>query len=75
MHMPYTTNPKMPLVRMEAVRLVKYRDWSARKAACHLGYAQGTIVQWYKKDPTGGWQRIPHNHHGLIITQRNYHRK
>src|SRR5229473_3564008 len=57
--MPYTTNPHMPKVRMQAVRLVKYRGWSTRKVALHTGYSQSVIVKWCAKDPTGGWHRIP----------------
>lgn len=57
--MAYTTNPSMPRVRMEAVRLVKYRGWSTRQVARHLGYSQSVIVKWCQKDPTGGWRRIP----------------
>ena len=59
MYMPYTTNPQMPKVRMEAVRLVKYRGWSTRKVARHTGFSQSVIVKWCKKDPSGGWYRIP----------------
>jgi transposase InsO family protein len=58
MYMPYTTYQKMPQIRMEAVRLVKYRGWSTRKVARHLGYTHSAIVKWCKKDPTGGWRRI-----------------
>lgn len=57
--MAYTTNEHMPRIRMEAVRLVKYRGWSTRQVARYTGYSQGVIVKWCKKDPTGGWQRIP----------------
>lgn len=57
--MAYTTNPKLPKLRMEAVRLVKYRGWSTREVARYTGYNQSTITRWCKKDPTGGWQRIP----------------
>lgn len=58
----------MPKLRMEAVRLVKYRGWSTRKVARYTGYNQSAIVKWCKKDPTGGWHRIPTqssrpNHH------------
>src|SRR3989344_6898656 len=64
----YTTNPKMPKLRMEAVRLVKYRGWSTRKVARYTGFNQSAIVKWCQKDPTGGWHRIPTesskpNHH------------
>lgn len=59
MYMPYTTNPHMPKVRMEAVRLVKYRKWSIRKVARYIGVEPSTISRWCKKDPSGGWYRIP----------------
>lgn len=55
----YTINPHMPKLRMEAVRLVKYRGWSTRQVARHTGFNQSAIVKWCKKDPTGGWHRIP----------------
>ena len=55
----YTNNQQMPKIRMEAVRLVKYRGWSTRKVARHFGFTQSAIVKWCAKDPTGGWRRIP----------------
>ena len=55
----YTSNPQMPKIRMEAVRLVKYRGWSTRKVARHFGFTQSVFVKWCQKDPTGGWWRIP----------------
>lgn len=58
-YMAYTKNPALPRVRREAVYLVKQKGWSTRKVARHLGYAQGTIVKWCAKDPTGGWRNIP----------------
>jgi transposase InsO family protein len=57
--MAYTTNPHLPKVRMEAVRLVKYRKWSMRKAARYTGVNVSTISRWCRKDPTGGWKPIP----------------
>ena len=59
---------------MEAVRLVKYRGWSTRKVARHTGFNQSAIVKWCKKDPTGGWRRIPTkssrpNHHPQELKQ------
>ena len=59
MYMPYTTYPLQPRVRRDAVRLVKYRDWSMRKVARHIGVEPSTISRWVKLDPTGGWQLIP----------------
>ena len=57
--MAYTTNPHMPRIRMEAVRLVKYRGWSTRKAARHFGFTHSAVVRWCKQDPSGGWYQIP----------------
>jgi len=48
----------MPKLRMEAVRLVKYRGWSTRQVARYTGFNQSAIVKWCNKDPTGGWRRI-----------------
>lgn len=59
MYMPYTTYPRQQQVRRDAVRLVKYRGWSMRKVARHLGVEPSTISRWVKLDPTGGWQLIP----------------
>jgi transposase InsO family protein len=57
--MAYTINPKLPRVRMEAVRLVKYRGWSTRQVARHTGYNQSTIVRWCQKPMATGWTPIP----------------
>lgn len=48
--MAYTTNPRLPRVRMDAVKLVR-SGWSTRKVAAHLGYSQAAIVQWMKRAP------------------------
>ena len=58
MYMAYNTNPKMPRVRMDAVRLVR-SGWSQAKVARHLGYPQGTISKWVKKAPQDGRKNIP----------------
>lgn len=57
--MAYTTNPHLPKVRRDAVRLVKYRKWSMRKVARHIGVNPSTISRWCKKDFSGGWHLIP----------------
>jgi len=57
-YMAYSKNPALPKVRRDAVRLVKYRGWSVRRAARHFGYTHSAVVKWCAKDPTGGWQRI-----------------
>lgn len=58
MYMAYNTNPQMPRVRMDAVRLVR-SGWSQAKVARHLGYPQGTISKWVKKAPKDGRKNIP----------------
>lgn len=62
MKMSYTTNPHLPRVRMEAVRMVK-DGHSFREVARHFGYAHNTILSWVKKA-----ENIPSNAH-LIPTQ------
>jgi len=42
---------------MEAVRLVR-SGWSTRKAARHLGFSQGAVVQWLKRAPADLRARI-----------------
>lgn len=53
MYMAYTTNPRLPRVRMDAVRKVR-AGWSTVKVARHFGYSQGVIVKWVKRAP---WNR------------------
>ena len=50
MYMPYTNNPHLPLVRMEAVELVR-RGKSVREAARHFGFAHNTVLNWLKRTP------------------------
>jgi len=58
MYMPYTTNPHLPRVRMDAVRLVRV-GWSTRAVARHVGFDHSTIVKWAKRAPTDGRKTIP----------------
>ena len=53
MYMAYTNNPKLPQVRMEAVKLL-YKGWSTRKVARYMGYSHTTIVRWSHKKPCYG---------------------
>lgn len=53
MYMAYTTNPRLPRVRMDAVRKVR-EGWSTVKVARHLGYSQSVIVKWEQRAP---WNR------------------
>jgi transposase len=56
--MPYTTNPKLPKVRMEAVKLVR-SGWTTRQVALHFGFNQSTVVRWAQKAPLDGRLNIP----------------
>lgn len=56
--MAYTNNPKMPRVRMEAVKLLK-QGWSTRKVARHTGFSQSAISKWSKKVPLNYPRTIP----------------
>jgi len=58
MYMAYTTNPHLPRVRMEAVKLVR-SGWSTRKVALHFGFNQSTIVRWVGRAPHDGRKVIP----------------
>jgi transposase InsO family protein len=53
MYMAYTSNPQLPQVRMEAVRLVE-SGWSIRKVARHLGFSHCTVRLWLEKKPEYG---------------------
>lgn len=57
--MAYTKNPNLPKVRMEAVRLVKYRKWTVRKVARYVGVAASTVSRWCKSPWGTGWIPIP----------------
>ncbi len=50
MYMPYSNNPQMPHVRMEAVKLVR-SGWSTVKVARHMGFSQSVIVKWVHRAP------------------------
>lgn len=56
--MPYTTNPKMPRVRGDAVALLA-KGWSTREVALHLGYNQSTIARWGQIAKVRGYGAIP----------------
>lgn len=57
--MAYITNPKMPKLRMEAVKKVKIKGWSIRKTARYYGYTPGAISKWLKKAPDDKRMIIP----------------
>lgn len=47
MPMPYSHNPRLPHVRMQAVRLHQ-RGWSARAIGRHLGYHHTAVMRWVR---------------------------
>lgn len=47
--MPYTSNPKLPNIRREAVKKIKVLKWSIRQTARYYGYNPSTISRWVKK--------------------------
>lgn len=59
MYMAYTTNPYLPRLRMQAVRLVKYGGWSIRSVSRHISVAPSTVSRWAKKDVSFGQRPIP----------------
>ena len=83
MYMAYTTNPHLPKVRMDAVRLVR-AGWSTRAVARHLGFNQSSIVKWKQRAPSDPRLRTiptcsskPHHHptelsNGMIMAVINY---
>lgn len=64
MYMPYSNNPHLPRVRMEAVELVR-QGKSAREVARHFGFAHNTILNWLNRKPEYGW------HGQLVIPTRS----
>lgn len=58
MAMAYTTNSKIPRLRMQAVLLVR-KGWSTRQVARYFGYNQSTIVRWVQVAPFDGRETIP----------------
>lgn len=44
--MPYTTNPNLPHLRLQAAKLVLEQGWSTRQVARHTGFNQSSIVRW-----------------------------
>ena len=63
MGMPYTSNPNIERVRMEAVRLVQ-KGYSTPEVARHFGYSQSIIVKWVARA-----RQLPSNAH--IIPTRS----
>ena len=58
--MSYSTNPYLPRVRRDAVRLVR-KGWSTRQVCRYLGVGSGTVSKWVRRDLSSG--------HDLILTK------
>lgn len=58
MYMAYTNNPKLPRVRMEAVKLLR-SGWSSREVARYFGFNQSTIIRWAERAPSDLRMTIP----------------
>lgn len=56
--MAYTSKPKLPRLRMQAVLRVR-RGESIRAVARHLGYSHTTVGRWVAKAPFDGRETIP----------------
>lgn len=52
--MAYTTNPRLPRVRMEAVQMVKFGK-SVRETARHFGFSHNAVLNWLKRIPEYGY--------------------
>lgn len=59
MYMPYTTNPHLPKLRMQAAKLVIEQNWTTRAVARHTGFNQSTIVRWVKEARPSNRRIIP----------------
>jgi putative transposase len=56
--MAYSTNPSLPRIRQEAVRLHR-RGWSARKIGRHLGFHHTAVMKWVAKARVWGDVPLP----------------
>lgn len=56
--MAYTSNPKMPRLRMQAVDLLR-QGWSVRQVSRYTGFSIGAISKWSKKAPDDARNVIP----------------
>jgi transposase InsO family protein len=59
MYMPYSSNPKLPAVRMQAARLVLDQQWSIRAVARYTGYQPSTILRWVGRARVSNLRTIP----------------
>jgi len=48
MDMAYTTNPHLPRLRMEAVRMIR-KGYGIRETARHFGYSHSAVMRWVRE--------------------------
>lgn len=74
--MAYTINPKLPRLRMEAVKKIKNEGWSIRQTARYYGYNPSTISRWLNKAPDDFRKTIPtkssrpHSHPAMLSEEK-----
>jgi transposase InsO family protein len=68
MYMAYSTNPHLPRLRMDAVKLVR-TGWSIRRVARHFGFHHTAVMRWVRRAAQNSRVRIlpthssrPHHH-------------
>ena len=56
--MAYTTNPRLPKLRAQAVEMVR-NGKTVTEVARYFGFSKGAVSKWMKKIPLGGVSEIP----------------
>lgn len=72
--MAYTINPKLPRLRMEAVKKIRNEGWSVRQTARYYGYNPSTISRWLDRAPADNRKTIPTkssrpHHHPAVLSE------
>ena len=57
-HMAYTTNPRLPKLRAQAVEMVR-EGRSVTEVARYFGFSKSAVSKWCKRVPLGGVWEIP----------------
>jgi transposase InsO family protein len=65
--MPYTKNPYLPRLRMEAANRVRYQSWSIRQTARYYGVQPSSVFRWLTKAQMTNRNTIP------TLSSRPYH--
>lgn len=65
--MPYTKNPYLPRLRMEAANRVRYQYWSIRQTARYYGVQPSSVSRWLAKAQMTNRNTIP------TLSSKPYH--